>query len=83
MVCRTASTGSESAYSITVLVMYGVEGVCVDPEEWEPSWKPGDPARQEGEKVGSWHQTVEEDRHCRMPQDTGDGLVTTPSYVYA
>ncbi len=52
----------------------------------EPSWKPGEsegPARQEGEKVGSWHQTVEEDRHHRMPQNMGDGLATTPSHVYA
>ncbi len=51
--------------------------------KWEPSWKPGDPARQEGEKAGSWHQTVEEDRHSGMPQNTGDGLATTPSDVYA
>jgi hypothetical protein len=52
----------------------------------EPSWKPGksgDPARQEGEKAGSRHQTVEEDRHHEMPRNMGDGLVTTPSYVYA
>jgi hypothetical protein len=33
--------------------------------------------------AGSWHQTVEEDRHSGMPQDTGDGLITTPSHVYA
>ncbi len=40
------------------------------------------PAHQEGEKAGSWHQTVEEDRHHGIPQDRGDGLVTTPSHVY-
>jgi hypothetical protein len=51
--------------------------------KWEPSWKPGDPACQEGEKAGSWHQTVEEDRHSGMPQNTGDGLPTTPSDVHA
>jgi hypothetical protein len=51
--------------------------------KWESSWKPGDPARQEGEKAGSWHQTVEEDRHSGMPQNTGDGLATIPSDVYA
>ncbi len=48
----------------------------------KPSWKPGesgDPARREGEKAGSWHQTVEEDRHLRMPQNTGNRLPTTPS----
>jgi hypothetical protein len=51
--------------------------------KWEPSWKPGDLAHQEGEKAGSWHQTVEEDRHSGMPQNTGDGLATTLSDVYA
>ncbi len=54
--------------------------------KWEPSWKPGEsgyPARQEGEKMGNWHRTVEEDRHHKMPQKLGDGLATTPSYVYA
>jgi hypothetical protein len=64
----------------------GVEGVCVDPGEMEPSWKPGesrDPARQEGERTGSWHRTVEEDRHFKMPQTLGDELATTPSHVYA
>jgi hypothetical protein len=52
----------------------------------KPSWKPGesgDPAHWEGEKAGSWLQIVEEDRHLRMPQNTGDGLATTPSHVYA
>jgi hypothetical protein len=50
------------------------------------SWKSGetgDPARQEGERAGSWHRTVEEDRHCKIPKSTGHGLVTTPSHVYA
>ncbi len=51
--------------------------------EWGPSWEPGDPARQEGEKAGSLRQTVEEDRHSRMRQDSGGRLVTTPSHVYA
>ncbi len=51
--------------------------------KWEPSWKPGDPTRQEGEKAGSWRQTVEEDRRSGMPQNAGDGLVTAPSDVYA
>ncbi len=65
-----------------------VEEVCVDPGETvrEPSWKPGkldDPARQEGEKTGSWYRTVEEDRHHKMPQKLGGGLATTPSHVYA
>jgi hypothetical protein len=40
------------------------------------------PGRQEGERAGSWHQTVEEDRHYKMPQKSGDGLATTPSHVY-
>ncbi len=51
--------------------------------KWEPSWKPGDPARQGREKAGSWHQIVEEDRHSGMPQNIGDRLATTPSDVYA
>ncbi len=39
----------------------------------EPSWKPGSPARQEGEKAGSWLQTVEEKRRRRWlkTQETG------------
>jgi hypothetical protein len=49
--------------------------------KWEPSWKPGDLARQEGEKAGSWHWTVDEDRHNGTPQKMGDGLVTIPSHV--
>ncbi len=49
----------------------------------EPSWKPGGPARQEGEKAGSWPQTVEEDRCSGMAQNTGDGLATSPRDVYA
>jgi hypothetical protein len=51
--------------------------------KWAPSWGPGNPACQEGEKVGSWHQTVEEDRHSGMCQDAGGGLVTSTSHVYA
>jgi hypothetical protein len=42
-----------------------------------------DPARQVGERAGSWHQTVEEVRHYKMSEGTGGGLVTTSSYVYA
>ncbi len=50
--------------------------------EMGPSREPGDPAHQEGEKAGSWHQTVEEYRHSGMCQDSGGGLVTTPNHVY-
>jgi hypothetical protein len=60
----------------------GAEGVCVDPGEMGAILEAGDPTSQQGEKAGSWHQTVEEDRHNRMPQNTGDRLVTTPSHVY-
>jgi hypothetical protein len=49
---------------------------------WNP-WESEDPARQEGEKAGIWHQTAEEDKHHEMPQNMGDGLATTPSHVYA
>jgi hypothetical protein len=51
--------------------------------KWAPSWELGDPACQAGEKAGGWHQTVEEDRHSGMRQDSGGGLVTTPSHIYA
>jgi hypothetical protein len=47
----------------------------------EPSWKPGGQACQEGEKAGSWPQTVEEDRRSRMPQNTGDRLATYQEMV--
>ncbi len=43
----------------------------------EPSWEPGGPARQEGEKAGSWHQTVEEKRRSEMAKEAGDGLATS------
>ncbi len=49
----------------------------------EPSWKPGGPARQEGEKAGSWLQTVEGKRHSKMAKDAGDGLTTPSRDVYA
>jgi hypothetical protein len=49
----------------------------------EPSWEPGGPARHEGEKAGSWPQTVKEDRRSGMAQNTGDGLATSPRDVYA
>jgi hypothetical protein len=48
----------------------------------KPSWKAGGPARQEGEKAGSWPQTAEEDRHSGMAQNTGDGLATSPRDVF-
>jgi hypothetical protein len=54
--------------------------------KWKPSWRLGEsggPVRQEGERVGSWHRTVEEDRRYKMPQNIGEGLSTTPSHVYA
>jgi hypothetical protein len=63
--------------------MDGAEGVCVDPGRMGAILRIGDPARQEGEKAGNWCQTVEEDRPSRMRQDSGGGLVTTPSHVYA
>jgi hypothetical protein len=46
----------------------------------EPSWKPGG---QEGEKAGSWLQTVEEKRHSKMASEAGDGLATSSRDVYA
>jgi hypothetical protein len=39
------------------------------------------PGRQAGERTDSW--TVEEDRRYKISVSTGDGLVTTPSHVYA
>ncbi len=79
-VCKPKLSDWREAF---IIVMGGMEGVCVDPGEREPSWKPGGPARREGEKAGSWPQTVEEDRRSGMAQDTGDGLVTSPRDVYA
>ncbi len=42
----------------------------------EPSWKPGVPAHQKGEKGGSWLQTPGEKRHSNMATAAGDGLAT-------
>jgi hypothetical protein len=50
-----------------------------------PSWMLGelrDPARQAGERTGSWLQTVEEVRRYKMSEGIGDGLVTTSSNVF-
>jgi hypothetical protein len=49
----------------------------------EPYWKPGGPARQEGEKAGSWLQTAEEKRHSKMAKEVGDGLATPSRDSYA
>jgi hypothetical protein len=69
-----------------VIVTYGVEGMCVDPGEMGAileAWGAGGPGQPGGEKTGSWHRTVEEDRHYKIPQKLGDGLATTPSHIYA
>ncbi len=49
----------------------------------EPYWKPGGPARQEGEKAGSWLQTAKEKRHSKMSKDAGNGLATPSRGSYA
>ncbi len=49
----------------------------------EPYWKPGGPARQEGDKASSWLQTAEEKRHSKMAKDTGNGLATPSRDSYA
>jgi hypothetical protein len=61
--------------------MDGVEGVCVDPGEIGAILGARGPGPPGGEKAGSWHLTVEEDRHSGMRQDSGGVLVT--SHVYA
>jgi hypothetical protein len=58
----------------------------VDPGEMGAILEVGEsegPARQDGERMDSWHQTVEEGRHCKMSKSTGDELATTPNHVYA
>jgi hypothetical protein len=62
-------------------VMDGGEGMCVNPGE--RILEAGGPARQEGEKAGSWLQTVEEKRRSEMAKDAGDGLATPSRDVYA
>ncbi len=61
--------------------MDGGEGMCVNPGE--RILEAGGPARQEGEKAGSWLQTVEEKRRSEMAKDAGDGLATPSRDVYA
>ncbi len=55
----------------------------MDPGEKGAILGTGGPARQEGEKAGSWPQTVEEGRRSGMPRNTRDGLATSPRDVYA
>jgi hypothetical protein len=66
--------------------MDSVEGVCVDPGEMGAILEAGGvrgPGPPGGGKDEQLDRTVEEDRHYKMPQKLGDGLATTPSYVYA
>jgi transcription elongation factor len=49
----------------------------------EPSWKPGGPAHQKGERGGSWLQTAEEKGRSNMATGAGDGLATALRDVYA
>jgi hypothetical protein len=65
------------------LVTDSGEGVCVDPGEKGAILEAGGPARQEGEKAGSWLQTVEEKIHSKIAKDAGDGLATSSRDVYA
>jgi hypothetical protein len=64
------------------IVTDGVEGVCVDPGGMGAILEARGTGLPGGGKAGSKHQTVEEDRHSGMPQNTVDGLATTPSDVY-
>ncbi len=43
----------------------------------------GDPVRQEGKRLGSWHQTVEEVRHSQDDRRHGEWVGTTPRHLYA
>jgi hypothetical protein len=76
---------SEKAFKF--IRIFGVtdsgEGACVDLGKREPYWEPGDLARQEGEKAGSWLQTAEERRHSKMAKDAGDELATSSEDIYA
>jgi hypothetical protein len=66
--------------------MDGERRECMDLGKKGPSLILGemrDPARQTGERTGSWHQTVEEVRRYKMSEGAGDRLVTTSSHVYA
>ncbi len=66
-----------------VPVTDGGERVCVDPGEKGAILEAGGPARQEGEKAGSWLRTMEEKRHSEMAKDAGDRLATSSRDVYA
>ncbi len=58
-------------------------GVCRSLGKGSHLGSRGTRLRQEGKKVGSWVQTVEEKRHSDMAIDAGDGLATPSRYVYA
>jgi hypothetical protein len=42
----------------------------------EPSWGPGGPAHQKGERGSSWPLTAEEKGRSNMGTEAGDGLAT-------
>jgi hypothetical protein len=69
--------------TIVITVTDSGEGVCVDPGEKGAMLEAGGPGRQEGEKAGSWLQTVEEKRHSEMAKDAEDKLTTPSRDVYA
>ncbi len=73
--------GHEQASGVSLLRTVGRECVWILGKR-EPSWNPGDPARQEGEKAGRWLQTAEEKGHSHMATDAGDGLATASRDVY-
>ncbi len=43
----------------------------MDPGEKGAIMEAGGPARQEGEKAGSWLQTAEKKRHSKMAKEAG------------
>jgi hypothetical protein len=84
--CNVHTIPKTRKISRSISVTDGVEGVCVDPREMGAileAGESGDLVRQEGKRANSWHQTVQDDRHYKIPQNTGDALATTPSHVYA
>jgi hypothetical protein len=73
-------------FCLYMTVTEGVEGVCVDLGETGTILEAGGvggPDPPGGGRADSWHWTVEEGRHYKMPLNTGDGLATTPNHVYA
>jgi hypothetical protein len=70
-ILNVASSSMLTQNVVELIVTDGMEGMCVNPGEMEATLEAGGvrgPGLPGGERAGSRHQTVEEDRCYKMSQ---------------